>query len=104
MLFGYDEFVCSTQLPPAGIAGFTGRDDRTGGDRTGLSGGCPAVNGARHDRWWAELKLLKSGKKLIDTVIAMKVVEYMICDLRKWRGFSHQHLYRILHGQKRQRP
>ena len=43
-------------------------------------------------------KLLKSEKQLIDTVISMKIVDYTISDLQKWMGFSHQHLFRILHG------
>jgi len=47
-------------------------------------------------------KLLKSEKQLIDTVITMKVVDYTVSDLQKWMGFSHQHLYRILHGRNDQ--
>jgi len=43
-------------------------------------------------------KLLKSEKQLIDTVISMKIVDYTISDLQKWMGYSHQHLFRILHG------
>ncbi|GAB6286920.1 MAG: hypothetical protein STSR0009_31230 [Methanoregula sp.] len=43
-------------------------------------------------------KLLKSEKQLIDTVLSMKIVDYTISDLQKWMGFSHQHLFRILHG------
>jgi len=43
-------------------------------------------------------KILRSEKHLIDTMISMKIVDYTISDLHKWMGFSHQHLFRILHS------
>lgn len=35
MLFGYDELVCSAQLPLAGTADFAGYDESAGGERYG---------------------------------------------------------------------